>query len=46
MLDLLIKNVTVVTTEDGASDAGQRLDLGIVDGKFARVEADIPAGGR
>ena len=43
MLDLLIKNVTVVTTEDGAGESGQRLDLGIADGKFARVEADIPA---
>ncbi|HET7400103.1 MAG TPA: dihydroorotase family protein [Intrasporangium sp.] len=41
-LDTLIKNATVVTTEEGAPDGGQRLDLGIVDGRFARVEADIP----
>ena len=32
MLDLLIKNVIVVTTEDGAFESQQRLDLGIEDG--------------
>ena len=42
MLDLLIKNVTVVTTEDGALPSPQRLDLGIEDGKFARVEPTSP----
>lgn len=42
MLDLLIKNVTVVSTEDGAPDGGERFDLGITDGKFVRIEKDIP----
>lgn len=41
-LDRLIKNVTVVSTDDGAADSGERVDLGIVDGKFARIEANIP----
>ena len=41
-LDTLIKNVTVVTTGDGAPDGGQRLDIGIVGGRFARIEADVP----
>jgi allantoinase len=41
-LDVLIKNVTVVTSEEGAPPDGQRLDLGIVDGKFARIESVIP----
>ena len=41
-LDTLIKNVTVVTTGDHAPDDGRRLDLGIVDGRFTRVEEDIP----
>src|SRR5688500_16062749 len=41
-LDTLITNVTVVSTDDAAPDAGQRLDIGIVEGKFARIEADIP----
>ncbi len=41
-LDTLIKNVTVVTTEADAPDAGKRLDIGIVDGRFARLEENIP----
>src|SRR5688500_1103996 len=41
-LDTLIKNITVVTTEADAPDAGKRLDIGIVDGRFARLEEDIP----
>ncbi|HEY8533125.1 MAG TPA: dihydroorotase family protein [Micromonospora sp.] len=39
-LDLLIKNVSVVL--DGQPDP-VRLDIGIKDGKIARLEADIPA---
>ncbi len=41
-LQTLVKDVTVVSTAAGAPDAGERLDLGVVDGRFARVEADIP----
>ena len=39
-LDLLIKNVSVVC--DGQADP-VRVDIGITDGKIARLEADIPA---
>ncbi|HLU55658.1 MAG TPA: dihydroorotase family protein [Pseudonocardia sp.] len=42
-LQTLIKNVTVVRPEPGAAPDGERLDIGIAGGKFARVEADIPA---
>jgi allantoinase len=41
-LDTLIKNVTVIRPEVSGSPDGERLDLGIVDGRFARIEADIP----
>ena len=41
-LQTLVKNVTVVRPDTGAAD-GDALDLGIVDGRFARVEAGIPA---
>lgn len=42
-LQTLIKNVTVVRPEDDASPEGDRLDIGIADGKVVRLEADIPA---
>ncbi|HVD64760.1 MAG TPA: hypothetical protein VNC14_10740, partial [Lapillicoccus sp.] len=41
-LNTLVKNVTVVRPDAGADD-GERLDIGIVDGRFTRLEADIPA---
>ncbi len=41
-LDLLVKNVTVVRPDIVGAPDGERLDLGIVDGRFARVEPDIP----
>jgi len=43
-LNTLIKNVTVIRPEAPSSPDGEALDLGIVDGRFARVEADIPDG--
>ena len=42
-LQTLIKNVTVVRPEADASPEGDRLDIGIADGKVVRLEADIPA---
>ena len=42
-LQTLIKNVTVVRPEADGSPEGDRLDIGITDGKVARLEADIPA---
>ena len=42
-LQTLIKNVTVVRPEANASPNGDRLDIGISDGKVVRLEADIPA---
>lgn len=42
-LQTLIKNVTVVRPEADASPDGDRLDIGIADGKVVRLEADIPA---
>jgi len=41
-LQTLIKNVTVVRPDAAGAEDGEPLDLGIVDGKFARVERDIP----
>jgi allantoinase len=41
-LDTLVKNVTVVRPDAGAAD-GERLDLGISDGRFVRVEPEIDA---
>lgn len=41
-LDTLIKNVTVVRPDVGPDD-GEALDIGITDGRFARIEANIPA---
>lgn len=42
-LQTLIKNVTVVLPEADAAPEGERLDIGVVDGKVVRLEADIPA---
>jgi len=42
-LQTLVKNVTVVRPDVPGAESGDRLDLGIVDGRFARVEGDIPA---
>ena len=41
-LQTLVKNVTVVRSDASASPDGDALDLGIADGKFVRVEANIP----
>jgi allantoinase len=41
-LETLVKNVTVVRPDAGAAD-GERLDLGIRDGRFVRVEPEIDA---
>lgn len=40
-IQTLVKNVTVVRPDEGSPD-GDRLDIAISDGKFLRVEADIP----
>lgn len=40
LLDCIVKNVRVVRPNTDAVDS---LDLGIQDGKFVRIEADIPA---
>ena len=40
-LQTLVKNVTVVRPDASASPDGDALDLGIADGKFVRIEADI-----
>ena len=42
-LDTLVKNVTVVRPDAAAPEDGEALDLGIVDGRFARIEAGLPA---
>lgn len=42
-LQTLIKNVTVVLPEADAAPEGERLDIGISDGKVVRLAADIPA---
>jgi allantoinase len=42
-LDTVVKNVTVVRPDASAAEDGEALDIGIVDGRFARIEADIPA---
>lgn len=39
MLDLVVKNVTVV--RPGRSE--ERLDIGVSDGRFVRIESEIPA---
>jgi allantoinase len=41
-IQTLITNVTVVRPGTDASPDGDRLDIGIADGKFVRVEAGIP----
>lgn len=43
-LQLLIKNATVVRPDVPGAREGEALDLGIVDGRFVRVEPAIPAG--
>jgi allantoinase len=42
-LQTLVKNVTVIRPDTGAEN-GERLDLGVADGRFARIEPDIPEG--
>ena len=42
-LQTLLKNVTVVRPDVPGADDGEQLDLGISDGRFVRVERDIPA---
>ena len=42
-LQTLLKNVTVVRPDVPGADEGEQLDLGISDGRFVRVERDIPA---
>lgn len=41
-LNTVIKNVTVIRPDVPGSPDGEALDLGIVDGRFARIEANIP----
>jgi allantoinase len=43
-LQTLVKNVTVVRPDVPGAEDGEALDLGIIDGRFVRVERDIPAG--
>jgi allantoinase len=43
-LQTLVKNVTVVRPDVPGAEDGEALDLGISDGRFVRVERDIPAG--
>ena len=43
-LNTLIKNVTVIRPDVPGSPDGEALDLGIVDGRFARIGANIPEG--
>jgi allantoinase len=43
-LNTLIKNVTVIRPDVPGSPDGEGLDVGIIDGRFARVEASIPEG--
>ncbi|MGH9272425.1 MAG: hydantoinase, partial [Ilumatobacteraceae bacterium] len=42
-LQTLVKNVTVVRPDAAGAEDGEPLDLGISDGRFVRVERDIPA---
>lgn len=42
-LQTLVKNVTVIRPDAPGAEDGEQLDLGITDGKFVRVEPDIPA---
>jgi allantoinase len=42
-LQTLVKNVTVVRPDVPGAEDGEALDLGISDGRFVRVERDIPA---
>ena len=42
-LQTLLKNVTVVRPDVPGAEDGEQLDLGISDGRFVRVERDIPA---
>jgi allantoinase len=42
-LQTLVKNVTVVRPDVPGAEDGEPLDLGISDGRFVRVERDIPA---
>jgi allantoinase len=42
-LHTLVKNVTVVRPDVQGAEDGEALDLGIADGRFVRVERDIPA---
>jgi allantoinase len=41
-LQTLVKNVTVVRPDVPGAEDGEALDLGISDGRFVRVERDIP----
>lgn len=41
MLDKLITNVTVIRTGEGAPDAGEKLDIGITDGKIVELAPSI-----
>jgi len=41
-LNTVIKNVTVIRPDVPGFPDGEALDLGIVGGRFARIEADIP----
>ena len=43
-LSTLIKNVTVIRPDVPGSPDGEALDVGIIDGRFARVEVNIPEG--
>jgi allantoinase len=42
-LQTLVKNVTVIRPDVPGAEDGEALDLGIRDGRFVRVERDIPA---
>jgi allantoinase len=42
-LQTLVKNVTVIRPDVPGAEDGEQLDLGITEGRFVRVERDIPA---
>ena len=42
-LQTLVKNVTVVRPDVPGAEDGEALDIGIADGRFARVAPGIPA---
>ena len=42
-LQTLVKNVAVIRPDVPGAEDGEALDLGISDGRFVRVERDIPA---